>query len=113
MNYLKRLSMFLVLLLSVIAVYAGGISNAKELVAFAKAVNKGEDISAWRNEKGHIALEGDIDMAKVKIDKIRLSPSMSDAEKIAELERNLCLLENTLEHILTNLSAENMSGKQV
>lgn len=58
--------MFLVLLLSVIAVYAGGISNAKELVAFAKAVNKGEDISAWRNEKGHIALEGDIDMAKVK-----------------------------------------------
>ncbi|MBQ7357974.1 MAG: hypothetical protein IJW65_04480 [Clostridia bacterium] len=52
-------------------------------------------------------------MAKVKIDKIRLSPSMSDAEKIAELERNLCLLENTLEHILTNLSAENMSGKKV
>ena len=66
MNYLKRLSMFFVLLLSVVAVYAGGISNAKELVAFAKAANKGEDISAWRNEKGHIALEGDIDMAKIK-----------------------------------------------
>ena len=58
--------MFLVLLLSVVAVYAGGISNAKELAAFAKAVNKGEDISKWRNEKGHIYLENDIDMAKMK-----------------------------------------------
>ena len=66
MNYLKRLLVFFVLLLSVVAVYAGGISNAKELVAFAKAANKGEDTSAWRNEKGHITLEGDIDMAKVK-----------------------------------------------
>ncbi len=63
---MKRLSMFLVLLLSVIAVYAGGINNAKELVAFVKAANKGEDISAWRNEKGAVCLEGDIDMAKVK-----------------------------------------------
>ena len=58
--------MLFVLLLSVIAVYAGGISNAKELAAFAKAANKGEDISKWRNEKGHICLEGDIDMAKMK-----------------------------------------------
>ena len=58
--------MLLILLLSVVAVYAGGISNAKDLVAFAKAVNKGEDISKWRNEKGAICLEGDIDMAKVK-----------------------------------------------
>ncbi|MBP3551007.1 MAG: calcineurin-like phosphoesterase family protein [Alistipes sp.] len=66
MKTLRRLSMFFVLLLSVFAVYAGGIGNAKDLVAFAKAVNNGEDISAWRNEKGHIALEGDIDMAKVK-----------------------------------------------
>ena len=66
MNYLKRLSMLLVLLLSVVAVYAGGINNAKELVAFAKAANKGEDISAWRNEKGYVVLECDIDMAKVK-----------------------------------------------
>ena len=66
MNFTKRLSIFLLLLLSVVAVYAGGISNAKELVAFAKALNKGEDISAWRNEKGVICLEGDIDMAKVK-----------------------------------------------
>ncbi len=58
--------MLFVLLLSVVAVYAGGISNAKELAAFAKAVNKGEDLSKWRNEKGHIYLEGDIDMAKMK-----------------------------------------------
>ena len=63
---MKRLSIFLVLLLSVIAVYAGGIHNAKELAAFAKALNKGEDISAWRNEQGAICLEGDIDMKKMK-----------------------------------------------
>ena len=50
-------------------------------------------------------------MAKVNIYKIRLSPSMSDAQKIAELERNLFLLETTLEHILTNLSSENMNSK--
>ena len=58
--------MFLVLLLSVVAVYAGGIGNAKELAAFAKAINKGEDISAWQDEKGVISLSGDIDMAKMK-----------------------------------------------
>lgn len=58
--------MFLLLLLSVIAVYAGGITNAKELAAFAKAVNKGEDISAWRNEKGTVCLECDINMSKMK-----------------------------------------------
>ena len=58
--------MFLVLLLSVIAVYAGGISSAKEFAAFAKAANKGEDISAWCNEKGHVCLECDINMAKMK-----------------------------------------------
>ena len=66
MKTLRQLSIFLVLLLSVVAVYAEGISNAKELAAFAKAVNKGEDISKWRNEKGHICLENDIDMAKMK-----------------------------------------------
>ena len=58
--------MFLVLLLSVAAVYAGGIYNAKDLAAFAKAINKGEDLSKWQNEKGHICLEDDIDMAKMK-----------------------------------------------
>ena len=39
---MKRVLTFLVLLLSVVAVYAGGIKNAKDLAAFAKAVNKGE-----------------------------------------------------------------------
>ena len=63
---MKRLSMFLLLLLSVIAVYAGGIGNAKDLAAFAKAVNAGNDISAWQNEKGEVCLERDIDMAKMK-----------------------------------------------
>ncbi len=50
-------------------------------------------------------------MARVKIDKIRLSPLMSDSERIAELEKNLFLLENTLEHILTNIADDNMSVK--
>ena len=65
MNYIKRLSLTLVLLLSVLAVYAG-IKDANELVAFANAINKGEDISSFRNEKGEVCLEADIDMAKVK-----------------------------------------------
>ena len=63
---MRRLSMFLILLLSVVAVYAGGIGNAKEFAAFVKAVNKGEDISAWQNDKGVVCLEGDIDMKKMK-----------------------------------------------
>ena len=66
MKNLRRLSLLLVFLLSIVAVYAGGISNAKDLVAFAKAINKGEDISKWRNEKGAVCLEADIDMAKLK-----------------------------------------------
>ena len=66
MNYIKRLLLLLVLLCSVSALYAKGIQTAKDLVAFAKAVNKGEDISDWRNEKGVICLENDIDMTKVK-----------------------------------------------
>ncbi len=50
-------------------------------------------------------------MARVKIDKIRLSPSISDHERIVELEKNLFLLENTLEHILTNIAEDNMNSK--
>jgi len=52
-------------------------------------------------------------MAKVKINKVRLSPSMSDSEKISELEKNLFSLECTLEHILSNLSEENMGSKGI
>ena len=63
---MKRILTLLVLLLSVVAVYAGGIKNAKDLAAFAKAVNKGESISAWQNDKGVVCLEGDINMAKMK-----------------------------------------------
>ena len=66
MNYIKKLSLTLVLLFSVFAVYAGGIKNAKDLIAFAKAVKKEADLSQWRNEKGHVALEADIDMSKAK-----------------------------------------------
>ena len=58
--------MFLVLLLSAFAVYAGGIGTAKDLAAFVKAVNNGADISAWQNEKGVVCLERDINMAKMK-----------------------------------------------
>ena len=58
--------MTLALLLSVIAVYAEGIKNATELVVFASMLNKGEDISSFKNEKGEICLKADIDMAKVK-----------------------------------------------
>ena len=53
-------------LLSVVAVYAGGIKNAQDMVAFVTAINKGEDFSAFKNDKGEVCLEADIDMAKVK-----------------------------------------------
>ena len=66
MKMLRRLSMFVVLLLSVFAVYAGGIGNVKELIAFAKAVNSGADLSEWKDEKGVVCLEGDIDMKKAR-----------------------------------------------
>ena len=66
MNYLKRVLLTFLLLLSVIAAYAAGIKNAQELTAFVTAINKGADISSFRNEKGEICLEADIDMAKVK-----------------------------------------------
>lgn len=49
-------------------------------------------------------------MAKIRIDKIKLSPSMSEREKIEALEKNLFMLECTLEHVLSNLSGENMSA---
>ncbi len=66
MNKFKRLSLLLVLLFSVVAVYAGGIKNAQDLMAFVAAINKGEDYSAFKNEKGEVCLEADIDMAKAK-----------------------------------------------
>lgn len=66
MKILRRLSLFFVLLLSVIAVYAGGIGNVKELIAFANAVNSGADLSEWKDDEGVVCLEADIDMKKAK-----------------------------------------------
>ena len=66
MRSLKRLSMLLVLLLSVVAVYAGGIGDVKELIAFAKAVNSGASLAEWQDDKGVVCLECDIDMKKAK-----------------------------------------------
>lgn len=43
----------------------GGISNAADLVNFAKAVNNGSSTSRWQNDAGEIALLNDIDMASV------------------------------------------------
>lgn len=66
MNYIKRLSLLFVLLHTIVSVYAGGIKNAEDLMAFAATINKGEDYSAFKNEKGEVCLEADIDMAKAK-----------------------------------------------
>ncbi len=66
MKTLRRLLSLLILLFSVIAVYAGGIGNVKELVAFANAVNSGADLSEWKDDNGVVCLECDIDMKKAK-----------------------------------------------
>ena len=66
MNYIKRLSLLFVLLLTIVSVYAGGIKNAQDLITFVTAINKGEDYSAFKNDKGEVCLEADIDMAKAK-----------------------------------------------
>lgn len=66
MNYIKRFSLLFVLLLSIISVYAGGIKNAQEMMAFVSAINSGKDYSAYKNDKGEVCLEADIDMAKAK-----------------------------------------------
>ena len=66
MNYVKRLSLFFLLLLYAAEVYAGGIKNAQDFVTFVTAINKGEDYSAFKNDKGEVCLEADIDMKKVK-----------------------------------------------
>ena len=63
---MKRLSMFLLLLLSVVAVYAGGIGDVKERIAFAHAVNGGAERTEWQDDKGVVCLECDIDMKKAK-----------------------------------------------
>lgn len=44
---------------------AGGIATAADLMEFAAAVNAGENIAKWMNDKGVITLMNDIDMASV------------------------------------------------
>ncbi len=63
---MRKLFLSLILSLVVFAASAAGISNYKELLAFAKAVNKEADISMWQNEKGVVCLTADIDMKKGK-----------------------------------------------
>ena len=57
---MKRLPLLLLSLCSAFVVLAGDIRSAKELVAFADAVNNGADISAWQNDKGEVTLACDI-----------------------------------------------------
>jgi hypothetical protein len=63
---MRKLFLSLILSLLVFVAYAEGISNYKELLAFAKAVNKEADISMWQNKKGEVYLTADIDMKKGK-----------------------------------------------
>ena len=63
---MRKLFLSLILSLFVLFAYAEGISNYKELLAFAKAVNKEADLSVWQNEKGVVCLKADIDMKKGK-----------------------------------------------
>ena len=63
---MKKLFLSLILSLMVFVASAAGISNYKELLAFAKAVNKELDVSMWQDEKGVVCLTADIDMKKGK-----------------------------------------------
>ena len=63
---MRKLILSLILSMFVFFAYAEGISNYKELLAFAKAVNKEADISAWQDAKGVVCLKADIDMTKGK-----------------------------------------------
>ena len=63
---MRKLFLSLVLSFMVLCAYAEGISNYKELLAFAKAVNKEADLSTWLNDKGEVCLKADIDMKKGK-----------------------------------------------
>ena len=63
---MKRIALIFALSLTPILVLAGGIHSAEDLVAFAKAVNQYQPTDQWRDEQGHVCLEADIDMSKVK-----------------------------------------------
>ena len=61
----KLLSIFLSLSLS-LALFAGGIGDAKELQAFIEACNAGGDLSPWWDADSTVVLTADIDLAKAK-----------------------------------------------
>ena len=63
---MKIIALIFALSLTPIFCVAGGIRSAEELVAFAKAVNQFQSTDQWRDEQGHVCLEADIDMSKVK-----------------------------------------------
>lgn len=43
----------------------GGITDAEELVKFAKAVSTGASVKRWQNDEGHVVLLADIDLTGV------------------------------------------------
>ena len=57
---------FMAALFLPVSALADGIRTAADLVEFATALNSGQSTEKWRNEKGEVCLEADIDMAKVK-----------------------------------------------
>ena len=63
---MKRLLFSILLVLWTVVSGAQGIRTAADFVAFAEAINSGQPTDRWRNDKGHVCLEADIDMAKVK-----------------------------------------------
>lgn len=63
---MRRLFISLALIFATVVAYAGGISNYKELLAFAQTANKGGNLSAWQNSEGEVCLTADIDMKKGK-----------------------------------------------
>lgn len=63
---MKRFIFILILSLASLSANAGGIRTAEELIAFAKAVNQYQSTDQWRDERGVVCLEADIDMSKAK-----------------------------------------------
>ena len=57
---------FMAALFLPVSALADGIRTAADFVEFATALNAGQPTEKWRNEKGEVCLEADIDMAKVK-----------------------------------------------
>lgn len=62
---MKRLSIVLLLLLSGVLAWAGGIGSAKDFEAFVKACNEGGDLSPWQADSA-VVLISDIDLSKTK-----------------------------------------------